>query len=274
MEEINISEISSIAIDMIIKYGPKLVYAVITLIIGLWIIKAFMKGVKRIMSNREIDASLIPFLINLTSTLLKLMLAISVMTMLGIEMTSFIAILGSAGLAVGLALSGTLQNFAGGVIILILKPFKVGDFVEAQGYSGVIKEILIFNTVLTTGDNKVIILPNGPLSTSSLVNYSTEPTRRVDMTFGIGYNDDIKKTKEVLHTLINADDRILQNPEPFVAVSELADSSVNFVVRVWVKADNYSGVFFDMQENVKLTFDKEGISFPYPQRDIHMYNQK
>lgn len=274
MEEINISEISSIAIDMIIKYGPKLVYAVITLIIGLWIIKAFMKGVKRIMSNREIDASLIPFLINLTSTLLKLMLAISVMTMLGIEMTSFIAILGSAGLAVGLALSGTLQNFAGGVIILILKPFKVGDFVEAQGYSGVIKEILIFNTVLTTGDNKVIILPNGPLSTSSLVNYSTEPTRRVDMTFGIGYNDDIKKTKEVLHTLINADDRILQDPEPFVAVSELADSSVNFVVRVWVKADNYSGVFFDMQENVKLTFDKEGISFPYPQRDIHMYNQK
>lgn len=242
MEQININEIGNMTIDMVMKYGPKLVYAVITLIIGLWIIKAFMKGIKRIMNNREIDASLISFLISLTATLLKLMLAITVMTMLGIEMTSFIAILASAGLAVGLALSGTLQNFAGGVIILILKPFKVGDFVEAQGYSGVIKEIQIFNTMLTTGDNKLIILPNGSLSTSSMINYSAQSTIRIDMTFGVGYNDDINRTKEVLHTLI--------------------------------KADDYSGVFFDMQENVKLTFDKEGISFPFPQRDIHLYNQK
>lgn len=242
MEQININEIGNMTIDMVMKYGPKLVYAVITLIIGLWIIKAFMKGIKRIMNNREIDASLISFLISLTATLLKLMLAITVMTMLGIEMTSFIAILASAGLAVGLALSGTLQNFAGGVIILILKPFKVGDFVEAQGYSGVIKEIQIFNTMLTTGDNKLIILPNGSLSTSSMINYSAQSTIRIDMTFGVGYNDDINRTKEVLHTLM--------------------------------KADDYSGVFFDMQENVKLTFDKEGISFPFPQRDIHLYNQK
>jgi len=274
MESFDIIEIKNLTTSLLLDYGLNLIYAIITLIIGLWFIKAFMKGLNRVMSNRELDASLIPFLISLIATSLKIMLAITVMTMLGIEMTSFIAILGSAGLAVGLALSGTLQNFAGGVIILILKPFKVGDYVEAQDYSGVIKQILIFNTILTTGDNKVIILPNGPLSTSSIVNYSSLPTRRVDMTFGIGYNDDIKKTKKVLHTLIKEDFRILKDPAPFVAVSELAENSVNIIVRIWVNSTDYSNVFFEMQENVKLTFDKEGIGFPYPQRDIHIYNQK
>ena len=186
--------------------------------------------------------------------------------MLGVEMTSFIAILGSAGFAIGLALSGTLQNFAGGVMLLIFKPFKVGDLVEAQGYLGIIKEIQIFNTYLKTPDNKIIIIANGALSTSSITNYSTEPMRRVDMNFGIGYKDDIKKAKEVVNQIINEDERILKNPEHLVAVSSLGDSSVNFVVRTWVNTPDYWSVFFDMQEKVKLTFDNEGISIPFPQR--------
>ena len=192
--------------------------------------------------------------------------------MLGVEMTSFIAILGAAGLAVGMALSGTLQNFAGGVMLLIFKPFKVGDFIEAQGYAGVVKEIQIFNTIITTGDNKTIIIPNGGLSTSSMVNYSTMPTRRVDWTFGIGYGDDVDKAKEVLKKLLSEDARILKDPEPFIAVSELADSSVNFVVRAWVNGADYWGVFFDMNEKVYKTFDKEGLNIPYPQMDVHIHN--
>ena len=268
--EINMDKIWEIALT----YGPKIVYAILTLIIGLWIVKAITNGLSRIMDSRDIDNSLKPFLKSLISTMLKIMLVITVMTMVGIEMTSFIAILGAAGLAVGMALSGTLQNFAGGVMLLIFKPFKVGDFVEAQGFAGVIKEIQIFNTIMTTGDNKTIIIPNGGLSNSAMTNYSTQATRRVDMTFGIGYGDDIKKAKEVLASIMAADDRILKDPAHFIAVSELADSSVNFVVRAWVKSPDYWGVFFDMQETVKITFDKEGISIPFPQRDIHVFNQK
>ncbi len=259
---------------LVMTYGPKIVYAIITLIIGLWIVKAITNGVSKVMEKKDVDASLRPFLKSLISTILKIMVVITVMTMLGIEMTSFIAILGAAGFAIGMALSGTLQNFAGGVMILIFKPFKVGDFVEAQGYAGVIKEIQIFNTIMTTGDNKTIIIPNGGLSNGSMTNYSTQATRRVDMTFGIGYGDDIKKAKEVLTSIMAADDRILKDPSAFVAVSELADSSVNFVVRAWVNSADYWGVFFDMQETVKITFDKEGLSIPFPQRDIHVFNEK
>lgn len=261
-------------IELMIKYGPNLVYAILTLFVGLWVIKMITKGLSRTMERRRVDASLRPFLLSLINILLKVMLVISVMTMLGVAMTSFIAILGSMGLAVGLALSGTLQNFAGGVMILIFKPFKVGDFVEAQGYAGTIKEIQIFSTYLKTGDNKIIIIANGPLSTSSITNYSTELTRRVDMTFSIGYSDDIKKTKEVLHKIISEDDRILKDPEHLVAVSELADSSVNFTVLVWVNSPDYWPVFYDMQEKVKLTFDEECISIPFPQRDVNVFNQK
>jgi len=268
--EINMEDIWGI----VLTFGPKIAYAIITLIIGLWIVKAITKGLSRVMDSRNIDASLKPFLLSLISTLLKIMVVITVMTMLGIEMTSFIAILGAAGLAVGMALSGTLQNFAGGVMLLIFKPFKVGDFVEAQGFAGVIKEIQIFNTIMTTGDNKTIIIPNGGLSNGAMTNYSTQATRRVDMTFGIGYGDDIKKAKEVLASIVAADDRILKDPAAFIAVSELADSSVNFVVRAWVNSADYWGVFFDMQETVKITFDKEGLSIPFPQRDIHVFNEK
>lgn len=219
-------------INLGIEYGPKLIGAILVLLLGLWIIKLITKTVAKLMKKRNTDPSLSSFIKGMTSILLKILLVISVMGMVGIEMTSFIAILGAAGLAVGMALSGTLQNFAGGVMILIFKPFKVGDYIEAQGYSGTVYEIQLFNTLLKTVDNKIVIIPNGGLSTSSMVNYSAEPLRRVDWTFGIGYGDDIDKAKAVIFKLIEADKRILKDPEPFVAVSELADSSVNFAVRV------------------------------------------
>ena len=194
--------------------------------------------------------------------------------MVGVEMTSFIAILAAAGLAVGMALSGTLQNFAGGVMILIFKPFKIGDFIDAQGYLGVVKEIQIFNTIITTPDNKTIIIPNGGLSNSSMTNYSTEEKRRVDWTIGIAYGDDVDKARAVIKRLCDEDSRIIKDPEVFIAVSELADSSVNFAVRVWVKAPDYWGVFFDLNENVYKTFGNEGLNIPFPQMDVHVHKNE
>ncbi len=193
--------------------------------------------------------------------------------MVGIQMTSFIAILGAAGLAVGLALSGTLQNFAGGVIILIFKPFKVGDFIDAQGFLGTVKEISIFTTILNTVDKKVIIIPNGPLSTSSLTNYSKEPQRRVDWTFGMAYGDDVENFKKAINDFIAEDERILKEPTSFIGLSELADSSVNFTVRVWVNSADYWGVFFDMNEKVYKRFADYNLNIPFPQMDVHVHNQ-
>ena len=261
-------------IDLLVDYGPKFIAALLTLIIGLLIIKVIVKQLNKLMLKNGVDESLKPFLKSMTSIILKVLLIISVMSMVGIAMTSFIAILAAAGLAIGMALSGTLQNFAGGVMILIFKPFNVGDYIDAQGFSGIVKEIQIFNTILVSVDNKTIIIPNGGLSTSAMTNYSTQETRRVDFVFGIGYGDDIDKTKDVLNKLILQDKRIMSDPEPFVAVSELGDSSVNFVVRVWVEAGDYWGVFFDMTEQVKKTFDKENISIPYPQTDVHLFKQE
>lgn len=258
-------------IELLMIYGPKLIGALVVLIIGFWFIKAISKGINRTLDKRDIDSSLKPFIKSMINILLKTLLFISVLGMVGIEMTSFIAILGAAGLAVGMALSGTLQNFAGGVMILLFKPFKVGDFIDAQGHMGSVKEIQIFNTILTTPDNKTIIIPNGGLSTSSMTNFSTEPLRRVDFTFGIGYGDSIDQAKKVLKQLADDDQRILKDPEVFIGVSALADSSVNFAVRAWVKAEDYWSVFFDMNENVYNTFNKEGINIPYPQMDVHVH---
>lgn len=257
---------------MIMEYGMKLIYALAVLFIGLWIIKMIMKGLTKMMSKRNIDASLAPFLTSMTSMLLKALLIISVLSMLGIEMTSFIALLGAAGLAVGMALSGTLQNFAGGVMILIFKPFRVGDFIEAQGYMGSVKEIQIFITILTTTDNKTIIIPNGPLSNNSLINYSTQDTRRVDWTFGIGYGDKVEEATKILMDLMNADDRILKDPGAFVGVSGLGDSSVDLATRAWVKPEDYWDVFFDMNQNVYNHFNANGINIPFPQMDVHVHN--
>lgn len=257
-----------------VDYGLALLKAIIILIIGIWILKAIRRGFAKILDKRQIDPSLKPFLVSLVYNLLLVMLILTVLSTLGIQMTSFVAIIGAAGLAVGLALQGTLQNFAGGVIILVLRPFKVGDYIEGGGHAGTIKEIQIFNTVMMTPDNKKIIIPNGGLSNDSIVNYSAQDTRRVDMVFGIGYDDDIKKAKDLLESILSSDDRVLKDPAYTVAVSELADSSVNFVVRPWVNAADYWGVYFDMHEKIKTEFDKAGISIPFPQRDVHVYNEK
>jgi small conductance mechanosensitive channel len=259
--------------QLVLDYGPKLIGAIVVWIIGGWIIKAIINGFDKVMEKNQTDESLKPFLKKLVGTLLKVLLIISVLGMLGVEMTSFIAILGAVGLAVGLALSGTLQNFAGGVMILLFKPFKVADVIEAQGYLGKVSEIQIFNTILKTPDNKTIIIPNGGLATSSMINYTTEPQRRVDWTFGIGYGDDVDKAKGVIKELCDQDTRILKDPELFIAVSALADSSVNFAVRAWVKADDYWDVFFEMNEKVYKTFEQQGLNIPFPQMDVHVHQK-
>ncbi len=259
--------------NLAMTYGITLITAIITLIVGLWIIGIITRSFSRLMEKREWDQSLRGFLKSLVGMLLKVMLIISVIGMMGVEMTSFIAILGAAGLAVGMALSGTLQNFAGGVMILIFKPFKVGDYINAQGHAGTVADIQIFNTILKTPDNVTIIIPNGGLSTGSMVNYSTEATRRVDFSFGIAYGDDYDKAKKLISELIEKDERIKKDPEPFIALGELADSSVNITVRVWVKASDYWAVHFDTQEKVYKEFPKAGLSIPFPQMDVHIQNQ-
>tara|TARA_R110001599_G_scaffold349112_1_gene576964 strand:- start:86 stop:922 length:837 start_codon:yes stop_codon:yes gene_type:complete len=275
MESLNLdteqaSKYIEIVFEALLNYGPKVLLALVTLIIGLWIIKKLVSKTD-IHFSAKADPSLASFMSSLVSVLLKLMLFIAVASMIGIQTTSFIAVLGAAGLAVGLALQGSLANFAGGVLILLFKPFKVGDVIEAQGHIGVVKNIQIFITVLTTADNRIVIIPNGPLSNGSLVNINQEPTRRIDFSFGIGYGDDIDKTRTVLESLVAAETRILKDPAHLIVIEALADSSVNFKVRVWVNTADYWGVNFAMIEAVKKTFDKEGISIPFPQRDVHMH---
>lgn len=257
--------------QMVVQYGMKLVAAIITLVIGLWIIKILANAMNNFMDRRDIDVSLRGFLKGMLSILLKVMLLISVIGMMGIQMTSFIAVLGAAGLAVGMALSGTLQNFAGGVIILIIKPFKVGDYIEAQGYAGTVNEIQIFNTVLKTPDNVTIVIPNGGLSTGSVKNYSTEARRRVDFVFGIAYGDNYDQAKDLIVRLAKEDSRILKDPAPFIVLSELADSSVNITVRVWCNAADYWGIKFDLTERVYKEFPKDGLNIPFPQMDLHVH---
>jgi len=254
-----------------IQYGIQITGAIIVLIVGLWIIKKITNGTSVLMQKRNIDESLRPFLTSLLTVTLKALLVISVMSMVGIEMTSFIAILGAAGLAVGMALSGTLQNFAGGVMILIFKPFKVGDFIEAQGHSGSVKAIQIFNTILTTPDNKTIIIPNGGLSTSSMINFSTQKTRRVDFVFGIAYGDNLNKAKDIISNIVNQDSRIFKEPKPFVRLSELGDSSVNISTKIWVNAVDYWDVYFDTMETIYEQFNTEKINIPFPQMDVHIH---
>lgn len=256
-----------------IDYGLRIVAALATLVIGLYVVSIVRRIVVTMLDRSKVDPSLRSFLGSLVSILLKILVYITALGVLGIEMTSFIAIMGAAGLAIGMALSGTLQNFAGGVMILLFKPYKVGDVIEAQGYVGSVKEIQIFVTILTTPDNKTVLIPNGPLATGSLINYTTQATRRVDWTFGIAYGDDIDKAYAVLTRLIEADDRIHKEPAPFMALHALADSSVNIVVRVWVNSPDYWPVFFRMNEQVYKTFPKEGLSIPFPQMDVHVHKE-
>ncbi len=267
-------DISAMLMGYLMDYGPKVILAILTLVIGLWVINAVTRTLGKIMTKRNFDPSLTPFLKTLFNMMLKVMLFISVFSMVGIEVTSFIAVLGAAGLAIGLALQGTLQNFAGGVIILLLKPFKVGDVIDVKGYLGTVKSIQIFYTLINTFDKKLIYMPNGSLANSDLTNLSQEEDRRSDWMFGIAYGDDSDKAKEVLAKLIAEDERILKDPEPFIAMHSLGDSSVNFVVRAWTKAADLWPVHFDMNEKVYKTFAKEGLNIPFPQMDVHVHNQK
>ena len=252
-------------------YGMKIVGALAILIIGRIVVGILTGIVRRLMKRSRSDETLIKFITSLTKTALLAILFIVVLNQLGVQTTSFVAIIGAAGLAIGFALQGSLSNFAAGVMLIIFRPFRAGDFVEAGGATGVVEEVGIFSTIMKTPDNKKIIIPNSGITGGNIVNYSAKETRRVDLVFGIGYEDDLKKAKQILERLVNEDNRILKDPAPVVAVSELADSSVNFVVRPWVKSADYWAVYWDLHEKVKLTFDAEGISIPYPQQDVHMH---
>jgi small conductance mechanosensitive channel len=270
----NMDAFTTKAIELVMIYAPKFILAIITLFVGLWLIGLITKVTRKAMEKTKTDKTLIPFITNLLSWGLKLLLFISVASMVGIATTSFIAVLGAAGLAIGLALQGSLGNFAGGVLILIFKPYNVGELIEAQGHLGVVKEVQIFNTILLTPDNKRVIIPNGAVSNGSVVNYSAEGLLRVDLVIGIAYESDIPKAKEVLYKAMADHELVLQDPQSTVAVSELADSSVNLVVRPWCKVSDYWQVYFDITEAAKVDLEQNGITIPFPQRDVHLFKQK
>lgn len=249
-------------------------FAAAIFIVGRMIAKMLVRLLGKILRKGKMDEMLVNFISSIANILLLLVIIVAALDQLGVDTTSLIALVGAAGLAVGLALQGSLQNFAAGVMLLVFRPFKEGDFIEAAGVAGVVEHISIFNTVMRTGDNKEIIIPNGNIYSGVITNYSARDTRRVDMVFGIGYDDDLKKAKALLEEIVNSDERVLKDPAPVIAVSELADSSVNFVVRPWAKSGDYWGVMFDTTEAVKLRFDEAGISIPYPQMDIHQYKHE
>jgi len=249
--------------ELVFQYAPKVVSALVILIVGLWIIKMITKGVSKLMEKRNLDVSLRGFLSSLIGWALKIFLFVTVAGQLGVETTSFAAVIAAAGLAIGMALQGSLSNFAGGALIMIFRPFKVGDYIEAQGEQGVVKDIQIFTTKINTVTNKEVILPNGALSNGNIINYSSEDKRRVDITFGVSYDADIKETKKVLENLINNTPYTVGD-DSVVLVGELADSSVNFFTRTWVKSADYWDAYFYIMENGKLDLDKAGIEIPYP----------
>ena len=260
-------------IDLGMDFGIKLATALAIFLIGKFIIRLIVGTISKVMTNQAVDKILKTFICNFVQISLMVVVVIASIGALGVETTSFIAIIGTAGLAVGLALQGSLSNFASGVLIVLFRPYRVGDFIEAAGIAGNVDQVQILTTILKTGDNKQIIVPNSQIMDSIITNYSANDTRRVDMVIGVSYDDDLDKVRKTLQNLIATEERILDEPATTIAVSELADSSVNFVVRPWVKSSDYWGVMFDMTEAIKKRFDKEGISFPYPQQDVHLYNQ-
>jgi small conductance mechanosensitive channel len=257
--------------QLLTVYGLKVLAALAIFIIGRWVAKGVRKLVERAMTRGKVDPTLVAFTSNIVYIGLLAFIVVAALGQLGIQTTSFIAILGAAGLAVGLALQGSLSNFAAGFLLIIFRPFKVGDLIEAAGVFGVVEAIQIFTTQLKTADNKTVIVPNAKLTDDNIVNWTVKGTRRVDMVFGIGYEDDIDKARSLMADIIAQDSRILKTPEPQISVSELADSSVNFVVRPWVKVEDYWGVHFDLTEKIKKAFDANGVSIPFPQRDVHIY---
>ncbi len=257
------------AVDLVIRYGMRLIGALLVFIIGKWVIKAIMKYLEKWMQD-NLDPSLFSFVRSVVKAVLYILLIITAASTLGIQMTSFVAILGAAGLAVGLALQGSLANFAGGVLILTFRPFNVGDFIEVDGVKGKVDSIQILYTKLATKDNKQVVIPNGNISNSNVINYSAKDTRRVDLVFGVGYEADIMRVKEILTGIVNKHELILDDPAPLIRVGEHAGSSVNFNTFVWTESQNYWDVYYDIMETVKKRFDEENINIPYPQMDVHL----
>lgn len=255
-----------------LDFGINVVTAILIFYLGRMVARFVNRGMHSLMQKQQVDKILESFVCNLVYWTLMAFVIIAAIGRLGVQTTSLIAVLGAAGLAVGLALQGSLANFAAGVLIVLFRPYRVGDFVEAAGISGIVVQVQILTTMLRTGDNKMIIVPNGQIMGSIITNYSSNETRRVDLSIGIGYDDDIDKARQTIKAVIDKDERVLDDPECLIAVAELADSSVNFTVRPWVKTEDYWGVKFDLTEAIKKQFDKDGISIPYPQQDVHIYN--
>lgn len=260
---------------MMIDFGTKLVIALVIILVGFWVTKRVVKLIRKLMEKRNVDNTLRPFIGSSINFLMRAMVLIIAFSTMGVEMTSIIAVLGSVGIAIGLALQGSLANFAGGILVLTLKPFKVGDFIEAQGVMGTVNEISIISTTITTLDFKTVYIPNGPLAGGTITNMTKKEARRVDLTFGIGYGDDIDKARGIINELAVNYDKILNEPAPpFIQVVNLGDSSVDFTVRLWAHKDHYWDVYFYMIEAVKKQFDHQGVTIPFPQRDVHLFQEK
>lgn len=263
-------DIQALLNDYALPWGIKVALALMIFTIGRWVVSAIIRMVKKLLLGRGTDEILVSFLANMMHWVLLLFVCIAALSQLGVDTTSLIALLGAAGLAIGLSLQSSLSNLASGVMLIIFRPFTKGDFVEAGNATGVVEKISIFTTTLITPDNKEVIVPNGAILGNNITNFSARPTRRVDMVFGISYDDDIRKAKQLLEEIIAADDRVLAEPAPVIALGELADSSVNFLVRPWAKSEDYWELQWDITEAVKLKFDAAGISIPYPQMDLHL----
>jgi small conductance mechanosensitive channel len=267
-------EIMNYAIEITSNFGLKLLTALIVVIVGRQLVKILLKVIKVALEKANTEETVRIFIANLLNTIFTVIIFVAAINQLGVETTSIIALLGAAGLAIGLALQGSLANFAAGILIVIFRPYKVGDYIEAGTNVGTVKDIQIFSTVLRTPDNKAIVVPNGSIMDGSITNYSEQPTRRIDIIASCSYEDDLDKVKQVLKTILDSEERILTEPKPQIAVSELAESSVNFIVRPWVNSSDYLPVMYSLLEQIKKTFDQEGISIPYPQSDIHIHEKK
>ena len=278
MDEIKVADIAGIDWQAMLTkiqtlgldFALKAFIALVIFYVGRTIARLVVKGLGKVMQSQEVDQILESFISSLAYWAIMMFVIIAAIGQIGVQTTSLIAIMGAAGLAIGLSLQGSLANFAAGVLIVMFRPYRVGDFVEAAGVSGSVVQVQILTTILKTGDNKQVVVPNGQIMGSIITNYSANDTRRVDLTVGVSYDDDLDKVRATLQDLIDSDDRILTDPASLIAVSELADSSVNFVVKIWVKSGDYWGVFYGLTEAIKKRFDKEGISFPYPQQDVHL----
>lgn len=259
---------------MLLDFGIKLIVAIAIIFVGKLVAKMIRSGVVKVMRHKGMDDAIISFVSSLLYGMLFFIVIVAAVSHLGFNTSSLVAVVGAAGLAIGLALQGSLSNFASGVLLIVFKPFKSGDFIEVAGVAGIVEEILIFSTQLRSGDNKTVIIPNGSITSGTITNYSTKPTRRIDLVIGVGYDADLAKTKALLHDVVSADERVLKDQAVTVGVSELADSSVNFVVRPWVKSADYWPTYFDLMQNIKTELDKAGIEIPFPQVSIHMNKEE